>query len=319
MLFVFGGFGGPGGGKAPGGGVALASVVSVDLTAPAGTVKQRRNLPAGPTTNLACDAVPSAGAVVCAGGYVYPHTNNSVTARVWLYTPASDTYRELARMRSRRGGFGLTLVAAPLQLQLFATGASAAGLTRGSSGAAFTLLAVGGFAKDPVTGFHPLNSTEFYDSASDRWVPGPNMPSARAQVQLAAVTRRGNSGPDATTLYVLGGSNATADICYKELNILERSVLALDLGNLACGLGQRSNTGNATDAQPGRASPHVHVPCHGWTRASQLPTPRGFLAAAAVGRTIYTLGGYNGTHDTNCVETFNVDNKLWRRCTGVHV
>ena len=282
-LFVLGGFGGPRVSKAPGGGVALDSVVAVDLSARGGAVTGRRSLPMGNATNLAAAAVPwgsSAGGVVVAGGYVYGAVH-SISPGVWLYSVANDTWRALAPMAAARAGFSLT----PLP------GAPARGRAAAAAAGRY-LLAVGGFAKDPVTGFRPLAATEVYDIAVGHWVAGPPLPAARAQVQAVVV---------GASVFAVGGTNATADICYKSLSILQRPVLALALGNL-------------TAALAGAAGAALALP---WRQASALPTPRGYLAAAAAGGTLYTLGGYNGTHDTDLVEAFDVAAGTWLSCAAV--
>merc|ERR1712060_96965 len=162
-------------------------------------------------------------------------------------------------------------------------------------------MAVGGFQPRTSKAYTPLNSTEFYDSVQDAWSSGPQMPTPRSGVQVANVA----TATGINTLYIVGGNNATADDCYKTLSILEHPVLALDL-NSSCA------------SRPGVTSClQLAATRKGWTEVSQIPTRRSYISVKAIGKTVYAIGGYNGTHDTDVVETFDVDTKLWRKCTNM--
>jgi hypothetical protein len=130
---------------------------------------------------------------------------------------------------------------------------------------------------------------------------------------------------------LVGGTNATADICYKNLSILQRSVFLLPLHGIRSGSSRNGSVGGgvggALRSRRRLTSPHGlkgedgYAKAAGnraeWVEVSELPTPRGFLAAAVLGDTLYTLGGYNGTVDTRCIETFDLITKSWRRCSGL--
>ena len=50
-----------------------------------------------------------------------------------------------------------------------------------------------------------------------------------------------------------------------------------------------------TTALPADASGSIHGPFAGWSSVSNLPTARGYLAAASVSGTVYAIGGYDGS------------------------
>src|SRR3974390_831369 len=55
-----------------------------------------------------------------------------------------------------------------------------------------------------------------------------------------------------------------------------------------------------------------------WRVLPQMPTPRSLLAAAAVGRRIYAIGGLSeGNETVASVECFDLDTRVWQRCSDL--
>jgi N-acetylneuraminic acid mutarotase len=109
------------------------------------------------------------GALYLVGGWI----NGNPTNRFWTYSPATRRWRELARMRVRRGG--------------------PAGAVVGNR-----LYVTGGLTVDSLKEYEtePVRSVEAYDFATGRWSDAPPMPTAGHH--HAATTLDGR-------LYVAGG------------------------------------------------------------------------------------------------------------------
>jgi Kelch motif len=107
------------------------------------------------------------GEIVLASGFV---DGSDPTNRAWAYSPRTRRWRELASMRVARGG--------------------AAGAVAGDR------LYVAGGTTDFGNENQPIRSLEIYDFSEDRWLRGPDMPTARHHHGAAAVGGK---------LYFVGG------------------------------------------------------------------------------------------------------------------
>ena len=171
-------------------------------------------------------------------------------------------------MLTPRGGFAMAVVPWPPK---HGTVASAA-------------YVIGGFGKHASNStFYNLAAAEKLDLATWKWSGAPAMPEARAQLR-AAVWR-------GSRIVVLGGTNATADVCYGPdwQRIAQRDVLALDTGGVG--------------GAPAESA---------WSRVATMPTPRGFCAVAMYQNdTLLSMGGFNGTRDAATVQGLNLATGQW--------
>lgn len=122
-----------------------------------------------------------------------------------------------------------------------------------------------------------------YDTAADAWLAPSELPAAAATMPGGGRDHAGSAVVDGT-LYVVGGRRNGQE------NVRD-TVFALDLRD----------------------------PAAGWaTRAGRMPTPRGGLAAAAVGRRIYTFGGEGNPANGSMgvfpeSEVYDVERDCWER------
>ena len=174
-----------------------------------------------------------------AGGFVYPRVGakvaqGEVTAAVFAFRPAhatgslgDDAWSPLEPMRTARAAFGFASL--PIGMNGMNTVNSA------------RLVAAGGFTRSRTTGkFSPLTLVEASTLRSeaaaagalslDGWSEMVPLPTARSQA-VAIVAKTQATGVDTVqspSLVLLGGTNATADDCYKTLSILQRATLVFD-------------------------------------------------------------------------------------------
>lgn len=301
-LYVLGGYGGPNH-SAP---VPLDSVISLALPAPAEPPRQHRPLPTGPTTNLGVTASTTRpGVLFVAGGFVYPRVGAKVaqgetTAAVFAFRPTTDAHGDdawspLQPMRTARAAFGFA--ALPISMN-----------TPGNA-PNVRLIAAGGFSRSRTTGkFSPLALVEAttlqLESAAEAalritgWSEIVPLPSARSQAVavVAEIQASGAGVARLPSLVLLGGTNATADDCYKTLSILQRDTLVLDAP--------------AADEMPNKTPAS-------WRTLAVMQRPRGFVAAAVLDGTVVAVGGFNGTQDAPAVDALDLNSRLpkhWNPC-----
>jgi N-acetylneuraminic acid mutarotase len=165
---------------------------------------------------------------------------------------------------------------------------------------------LGGYAPDGAT----LATAEVYDTATDSWARGPDLPVAVNHAMAATLDG---------VLYVAGGNDG--DRPSTQLARLEgdswRRLAPLPQGRSAGGLvalegrlylvGGVAEGGLATDTQ-------VYDPAADrWTQAAGLPTPREHLGAAATGGKLYVVGGRVGGIGRNlaAAEAFDPGTGRW--------
>jgi N-acetylneuraminic acid mutarotase len=165
---------------------------------------------------------------------------------------------------------------------------------------------LGGYAPDGAT----LATAEVYDTATDSWARGPDLPVAVNHAMAATLDG---------VLYVAGGNDG--DRPSTQLARLEgdswRRLAPLPQGRSAGGLvalegrlylvGGVTEGGLATDTQ-------VYDPAADrWTQAAGLPTPREHLGAAATGGKLYVVGGRVGGIGRNlaAAEAFDPGTGRW--------
>eukprot|EP01044_Picomonas_judraskeda_P014416 COSAG03_NODE_2285_length_2918_cov_2.984746_2_plen_444_part_00 len=303
-LYILGGYGGPNH-SAP---VPLDSVVSLVLAGPDAPPRQHRPLPTGPTTNLgvtATDARP--GVLFVAGGFVYPRIGAKVaqgetTAAVFAFRPATDTlygddaWSPLQPMRTARAAFGFA--ALPI------------GTNALRSAEMVRLVAAGGFSRSRTTGeFTPLSSVEAMPlpphpaangALSAEWSEMVPLPTARSQlVAVVAEIQASSAGAGLPALVLLGGTNATADDCYRTLSILQRTTLVLETSSV-------------------REDPTNETATDSWRTLAVTQRPRGFVAAAVLEGVVVAVGGFNGTQDAPAVDTLDLTGRQplrWAPCS----
>ncbi len=197
------------------------------------------------------------GLIYAAGGLVRRQT----TAAFERYDPAADRWQRLA----------------DLPLPLHHLGMDALGgriyVTGGYSG---------GFSADYA-------ATWAYDPASDRWTRLANMPGARAAHAMVALDGRlyvvGGVGAASSELWVYdpaadSWASAPAPLPTRREHL---AAVALD-GRLAvvAGRWRRANLSLIEIYDPARGT---------WTRARDMPTPRGGLVASVVAGRVHVTGG----------------------------
>ncbi|KAI9171816.1 Kelch-like protein terF [Paramyrothecium foliicola] len=159
------------------------------------------------------------------------------------------------------------------------------GTARGSATLAVhghLIILAGGMRKlVPVPGGEQdtVDLVSIFDTKSNSWIAAP-----KAAARLPAPRDHSAGAVVDGTFYVLGGRN-------RGQRNVTATVFALDLSNLR----------------------------KGWqTRPSKLPTPRGGLAAGAVGKLIYTFGGEGNPAEGsqgifNEVEVYNTKTDSWKK------
>ena len=106
------------------------------------------------------------------------------------------------------------------------------------------------------------------------------------------------------TVLLVGGNNATQDICYSaDAHVLNPVVLQLRIDQAA----QLANSS--------------------WQAVAHIPTPRGFACAAAARNSgdnssrpanataVLVIGGFDGAHDITLVESLNLSSRQWAACS----
>lgn len=214
------------------------------------------------------------GSLYVLGGYTgFPENGplhglaGDETARFFRYSPATDTWRELAPMPTSRGALAAAVIG-------------------------HRLYAVGGFSAALGT----LAHLEIYDFRAGRWTRGPDMGQAREHLAAAAL---------GGALYVFGGRDfygghtyATAERFVPSRGRWERlpPMRAPRAGFQAVAAGTRivvfggelpGSGPRGTVGQVEAFDPHTRS----WTELPPMPHPRHGLVGAWDGRRVYALEG----------------------------
>jgi outer membrane protein assembly factor BamB len=148
------------------------------------------------------------------------------------------------------------------------------------------------------------DTTEVYDPATDNWTTKTPSPNARGNYGIGVVNSR---------IYLIGGMNTT----FSSMTLNEEYDLTTDNWTTKAPMPTALNgiaiavvnnriyaIGGATDANPWTNNLNIvekyDPTTDTWTSVQPLQTARSCLRAEAVGRSIYAIGGWNGTFlDTN--------------------
>jgi hypothetical protein len=206
------------------------------------------------------------------GGFSAPSLSNvldlAITDLVEEYDTVADRWRTLSPM--------------PAKLH------HAAAVTIGER-----IYVLGGFTKALLSVWHPVASVYIYHPASDTWVEGPPMPTARGALAAAELDGR---------LIAVGGytdsSNTGAvelyDPLHERWDRLPSLPTARDHLAVAVWNGRVYAIGGRLDRDYGHNLATVEVydpPTAKWAKAADLPTARSGITAAVIDDAIYVLGG----------------------------
>ncbi|HWL36704.1 MAG TPA: kelch repeat-containing protein [Frankiaceae bacterium] len=175
--------------------------------------------------------------------------------------------------------------------------------------------AVGGF----VVSLTNSVSVDVYDPKADRWSAGPPIPSAVNHAMSAAL------GDD---VYVAGGYSAVVFGAVNTAFVLRDGTWlpiapmpeTRAAGAMVAYGGKLWIYGGFTQQGVLATTALVYDPKTGlWSTGQGLPTPREHLTAVTDGRSVWALGGRNGSPDTNTalVERLDVPTGRWYRVPGL--
>lgn len=225
-----------------------------------------------PTKRTEVTAAAVAGKLYLMGGFSAPSLGNvldlAITDLVEEYDTVADRWRSLS----------------PMPAKLHHAGA----VTIGER-----IYVVGGFTKAFLSVWHPVETLYIYHPASDTWVEGPPMPTARGALAVAELDGRivavggyaDSSNTGAVELYdpVQGKWDTLPSLPtardHLAVAVWNGWVYAIG-GRLDRDYGHNLATVEVYDTQTGR-----------WVKAADLPTPRSGITAAVIGDAIYVLGG----------------------------
>jgi hypothetical protein len=126
---------------------------------------------------------------------------------------------------------------------------------------------------------------------------------------------------------IVGGFNGTSGGDMNPQDLMQ-SILLGNLGNFGnhterfspSSLGSAATGAAASASATGTAPSDAQL---SWAEAAQLPTPRGFIAAAASNGTLFVVGGYNALtgNDSALVEAMLISDAssgplAWRECSA---
>jgi N-acetylneuraminic acid mutarotase len=212
------------------------------------------------------------------------------TGAMHIYDPARDRWTAAKDMPTARGFFGVAAIGERIH-------------------------AVGGSLnmqeQDPGTGIH-----EIYDSATDKWTRGADMPTARADLTANAVGGR---------LYTIGG---TRHVGIEALGMVEEYDPAADTWTRKADMptprlhlssaiidGKIIVVGGGPEWPVPLAATEMYDPATDtWTKLADMPTPRVGVWAAALGGKLYVMGGLSWESQAlKTVEEFDPKTNTWRK------
>jgi N-acetylneuraminic acid mutarotase len=246
-----------------------------------GTGSWRTAMPA-PTKRTEVTAAAVAGKLYLLGGFSAPKLSNvldlAITDLVEQYDTVTDQWSTVA----------------PMPAKLHHAGAVAVGER---------LYVVGGFTKSLLSVWHPVASLYVYHPASDTWVEGPPMPTARGALAVAEMDGQivavGGHGESDNT-----GAVELYDPVQEKWETLPSLPTARDHLAAAVWNGQLYAIGGRLNRDYGKNLSTVEMydrKAGKWVKAADLPTARSGITAAAIDGAIYVLGGESpaGTFATN--------------------
>eukprot|EP01043_Picozoa_sp_COSAG02_P010064 COSAG02_NODE_348_length_24081_cov_19.231007_10_plen_641_part_00 len=270
--------------------------------------------------------VSAAERLVALGG----HDGSGHLSSCEVYDPASDSWRAIAPMGSKRWGLATTVVGGLLYAlgghdgsgwlsscevydpasdswrAIAPMGSKRQGLATAVVGG--LLYALGGYG-DSDTGY--LSSCEVYDPASDSWRAIAPMGSKRGYVATTVV---------GGLLYALGGYDGSGNMSSCEvydpasdswraiapMGSKRRELAAAVVGGLLYALGGYNGSGRLSSCE-------VFDPASdSWRAIAPMGSKRPRLAAAVVGGLLYALGGHDGSGYLSSCEVYDPASDSWR-------
>ena len=245
-----------------------------------------------PTKRTEVTAAAVAGKLYLMGGFSAPSLRNvldlAITDVVEEYDTVADRWKTVA----------------PMPAKLHHAGAVAIGER---------VYVVGGFTKAVLSVWHPVASLYIYHPASDTWVEGPPMPTARGGLAVAELDGRiiavGGYGESANT-----GAVELYDPLQKQWDTLPSLPTARDHLAVAVWNGKVYAIGGRLDRDYGKNLTTVEVydsRTGTWVKAADLPTARSGITAGMMDDAIYVLGGESpaGTFAAN--EAYDPTTDRW--------
>lgn len=246
-----------------------------------------------PTKRTEVTAASVASRLYLLGGFSAPSLSNvldlTITDLVEEYDPVADRWRPMA----------------PMPAKLHHAGA----VTIGER-----LYVVGGFTKSVLSVWQPVASLYIYHPASDTWIEGPPMPTARGALAVAELDGRliavggytDASNTDAVELY---------DPAQQTWQTLPSLPTARDHLAAATWNGRVYAIGGRLDRDYSQNLGTVEVYDSrkaAWVKTTDLPTARSGITAAVIDDAIYVFGGEgpSGTFAAN--EAYHPKSRRWR-------
>ena len=222
------------------------------------------------------------------GGFKYPDAGPPAFEPInnaWEYDPASDTWKTLAPMPSKRGA----TAAAVVDGKIYVIGG--AGVTAGSSETAIL----------PARRHMLVGIVEEYDPKTDRWRPRSPLPTPRSHAAVQAVNGK---------IYVIGGRIGSAFVDNgSNTDLVEtydppsdswsRPLERMPTARSAAGSAVWSNRiyvagGEGRDRQGLTVFGAVEAydpAANQWKAMPPMPTPRRAMAVGVIGDRLYTISG----------------------------
>lgn len=160
-----------------------------------------------------------------------------------------------------------------------------------------------------------LETTEVYDTTSDTWRYGPDLPEGLCSFEGAAAGDK---------IYLFGGLDAefapsdfsavldTGTGRWRQLPPLPHPRYAHDVDRV----GGRIYVMGGEDSEGPEAAVDVFDPKTGsWSKAARMPAARSSIDMVPVDDVIYVVGGWLGSAPTNLVQTYDPAKDSWARST----
>jgi N-acetylneuraminic acid mutarotase len=258
---------------------AIGGLVAAGSSTPAPANAVEAYDPAGNAwTAVAPMASPRAAlAAVNAGGFLYAiggDDGSAALSSVERYDPAANTWAAVAPMPTPR----MRLAAGAVDGIVYAVGGEAGGTT--------------------------LGTLEAYDPSTNTWSTKASMPTPRRGLGVAVV---------AGTLYAVGGSDAAGNpLATLEAYNPGTNTWTTKTPSPFAGTGltvvaveDTMYAVTAVETPSNLPATYVyHEEADYWSVRSNLPSPRGDAAAAALGARIYVIGGRFASANVNTVQSF---------------
>ncbi|MDQ4007562.1 MAG: hypothetical protein M3211_05655, partial [Actinomycetota bacterium] len=162
-----------------------------------------------------------------------------------------------------------------------------------------------------------LDTSEVYDTSTDSWRYGPDLPQGLCSFEGAAIGPR---------IYLFGGLDAASEPTdfaavldtrtgeWQQLPPLPHARYAHDVEEL----GGRIYVIGGEDSAGAKAAVDVFDPKDGsWSQAAPMPRARSSIDLVPVGDVMYVLGGWLGSSETDLVQTYDTSTDTWDRAPSM--